>query len=111
MRTLLSGWGAEVIAVTDAASAVEAIASSGRIPSGLLVDYHLDRGNGIAAIVEIRTMFGADLPAVLVTADRSPKVREAVRAQNIRLMSKPVKPASLRAMLGQWSRKRILAAE
>ena len=111
MRTLLTGWGAEVIAVTDGPAAIEAIAAAGRPPTGLLVDYHLDRGNGIAAIADIRERFGHDLPAILVTADRSPTVREAVRALDIRLFSKPVKPASLRAMLDQWSKKRLAAAE
>ena len=47
--------------------------------TGLLVDYHLDRGNGVAAIREIRRRFGENLPAVLITADRSPHVRAAAR--------------------------------
>ena len=50
-------------------------------PNGLLVDYHLDGGNGIEAIAELRRRFGADLPAILITADRSPHVRDEARAQ------------------------------
>ena len=38
-------------------------------------------------------------------------VREAIRSSNIRLFNKPIKPAALRAMLGQWSKKRMVAAE
>ena len=49
-------------------------------PNGLLVDYHLDDGNGIEAIAALRRRFGADLPAILITADRSPQVREEARA-------------------------------
>ena len=49
-------------------------------PNGLLVDYHLDRGNGLEAIAALRRRFGADLPAILITADRSPRVREEARA-------------------------------
>src|SRR6202022_749520 len=46
MRTLLTAWDAEVIAVSDPEAAIEAIeAAGGRVP-GLLVDYHFDRGNG-----------------------------------------------------------------
>jgi CheY-like chemotaxis protein len=111
MRTLLTGWGAEVIAETDGASAIAAIEASQRTPTGMLVDYHLDRGNGLAVIRDIRERFGEGLPAILITADRSPSVREAIRSSNIRLFNKPIKPAALRAMLGQWSKKRLIAAE
>jgi Na+/proline symporter/CheY-like chemotaxis protein/PAS domain-containing protein/two-component sensor histidine kinase len=111
MRTLLTGWGAEVIAETDGAAAIAAIEASHRTPTGVLVDYHLDRGNGLAVIRDIRERFGQGLPAILITADRSPSVREAIRSSNIRLFNKPIKPAALRAMLGQWSKKRMVAAE
>jgi CheY-like chemotaxis protein len=76
-----------------------------------LVDYHLDRGNGIAAIRDIRRRFGPSLPAILITADRSPPVRAAARLEKIVMLSKPVKPASLRALLGQWRAQQALAAE
>ncbi len=111
MRTLLTGWGAEVIAEADGAAAIAAIEASRRIPTGVLVDYHLDRGNGLAVIRDIRERFGQALPAILITADRSPSVREAIRSSNIRLFNKPIKPAALRAMLSQWSKKRMIAAE
>jgi Na+/proline symporter/signal transduction histidine kinase len=111
MRTLLTGWGAEVIAESDGASAIAAVEASRRLPTGMLVDYHLDRGNGLAVIRDIRERFGRDVPAILITADRSPSVREAIRSSNIRLFNKPIKPAALRAMLGQWSKKRMVAAE
>ena len=63
--------------------------------TGLLVDYHLDRGNGVAAIRDIRRRFGENIPAILITADRSPHVRAAAREENIAVLNKPVKPASL----------------
>ena len=47
--------------------------------SGFLVDYHLDEGNGIDAIVHLRRRFGSHLPAILITADRSPRVRDEAR--------------------------------
>ena len=110
MKTLLKAWDAEVIAVTDPDAAMEAIeALSGRV-TGLLVDYHLDRGNGIAAIRDIRRRFGDGIPAILITADRSPPVRDAAREEKIAVHNKPIKPASLRALIGQW-RVRQTAAE
>lgn len=111
MKTLLTAWHAEVIAAPDPDSAVEAIEARGGAVTGLLVDYHLDRGHGLAAIRDIRRRFGATLPAILITADRSPHVRAAAREDNIAVLNKPVKPASLRALLGQWRIQQMVAAE
>ncbi len=111
MKTLLKAWDAEVIAVTDPDAAMEAIEAAGGHVTGLLVDYHLDRGNGLAAIREVRRRFGETIPAILITADRSPHVRAAAREENIAVLNKPVKPASLRALLGQWRIQQMLAAE
>jgi signal transduction histidine kinase/CheY-like chemotaxis protein len=111
MKTLLTAWDADVIAVTDPDAAIERIEAAGGRVTGLLVDYHLDRGNGIAAIRDIRRRFGENLPAVLITADRSPHVRAAAREENVAVINKPVKPASLRALLGQWRLQQMVAAE
>ena len=112
MKTLLTGWDAEVIAVADPDAAIEAIeAARATRVTGLLVDYHLDRGNGIAAIRDIRRRFGDGIPAILITADRSPHVRAAAREESIAVLNKPVKPASLRALLGQWRTQQTVAAE
>ena len=111
MKTLLTAWDAEVVAVADPEAAIEAIEAAGGRVTGLLVDYHLDRGNGIAAIREIRRRFGDSVPAILITADRSPHVRAAAREEKIAVLNKPVKPASLRALLGQWRTQQMVAAE
>jgi signal transduction histidine kinase/CheY-like chemotaxis protein len=111
MKTLLTAWDAEVIAVADPDAAIEAIEAAGTKVTGLLVDYHLDRGNGVAAIRDIRRRFGEHIPAILITADRSPHVRAAAREEKIAVLNKPVKPASLRALLGQWRTQQMVAAE
>jgi len=110
METLLQGWGCEVIKAPDLEIALAAIGETPVMPHGLLVDYHLDRGNGIEAIVALRAHCG-DLPAILITADRSPAVREQARMLGIQLLNKPVKPAALRALLAQWHLLRVAAAE
>ena len=109
MRTLLGGWGCLVLTAPDLASALAAVDEAKVEPNGLLVDYHLDHGNGIDAIAKLRQRFGADLPAILITADRSPREDAALR--DIRVLNKPVKPAALRALLAQWRVQRIAAAE
>lgn len=111
MRTLLQGWGARVVTAVDQAGAMQALADLGERPLGLLVDYHLDRGNGAAAIRDIRSAFGADIPAILITADRSPHVRETAARDGVLVLHKPVKPAALRALLSQWRAQQMVAAE
>ncbi len=108
METLLRGWGCDVIKAPDLAFALAAISERATLPNGLLVDYHLDDGNGIEAIVELRRRYG-DLPAILITADRSPAVREQAREENVQVLHKPIKPAALRALLAQWRVLRVAA--
>jgi hypothetical protein len=38
-------------------------------------------------------------------------VRTAAREENITVLNKPVKPASLRALIGQWRTQQMVAAE
>jgi CheY-like chemotaxis protein len=109
MDTLLGGWGCTVLKAADLRSAVAIIGEAKAMPHGLLVDYHLDDGNGIEAIVQLRWRLGSELPAILITADRSPHVREDARARNVRVLHKPLKPAALRALLAQWRAQRIAA--
>jgi len=111
MATLLGGWGCRVLKAPDLKSALTTVSDAKATPSGLLVDYHLDSGNGIEAIAALRWRFGAELPAILITADRSPAVREEARERDIQLLNKPLKPAALRALLGQWRVQRMAAAE
>jgi CheY-like chemotaxis protein len=111
MEVLLSGWGCRVFKAPDLAGATAAIAEAQVAPNGLLVDYHLDHENGIEAIAELRRRFGADLPAILITADRNPDVRNTARAAHIQVLHKPIKPASLRALIAQWQVRRAAAAE
>jgi CheY-like chemotaxis protein len=109
METLLGGWGCRTLKAADLAEALAAIATSGAEPDGLLVDYHLDGGNGVAAIAELRRRLGRHVPAIVITADRSLHVREEVRAEAAHLLNKPVKPASLRALITQWRVQRVAA--
>ncbi|MBX6424551.1 MAG: hybrid sensor histidine kinase/response regulator [Variibacter sp.] len=111
MAALLKGWGCSVVLAPDLGSAARALEGAERAPTGLLVDYHLDEGNGLDAIAALRARYGAELPAILVTADRSPRVREEARARQIKVLSKPIKPAALRALLAQWRVRPVVAAE
>jgi len=111
MEALLGGWGCRVLKAADLEGAIAAVAEARASPSGLLIDYHLDGGNGVEAIIALRQRFGKDLPAVLITADRSPRVRDEARAHDIQVLNKPLKPAALRALMAQWRVQRVAAAE
>ncbi len=109
MHRLLGGWGCRVLKAADLTEALAAVEGSGLEPDGLLVDYHLDGGNGIGTIAELRRRYGRELAAILVTADRSLHVREEARTAGVHVLNKPLKPASLRALITQWRVQRVAA--
>lgn len=96
MRTLMSGWGCIVHTAHDRASA-HAVAAFGI--DVILADYHLNKTNGLDLIDDLRTVLGADTPAVLITADQSVEIAEDAEKRDVAYMRKPVKPASLRAII------------
>ncbi len=76
-----------------------------RTPDVLLVDYHLGTDvDGIAALRALQSTCARHIPAALVTADGSDEVKRLARAQGFPLLTKPVKPASLRAFLATCRR-------
>ena len=101
MKALLGGWGCHVMGAAGFEDAMQTLRSGGR-PDVLLVDYHLDDGDGLQTIAAVRAKLGDDTPAALVTADRSAIVRDKARADEVSVLHKPLKPAILRAFLAQW---------
>ncbi|MBZ9984787.1 MULTISPECIES: PAS domain-containing hybrid sensor histidine kinase/response regulator [unclassified Mesorhizobium] len=97
MRLLLEGWGCAVETVSGTTNRDIAI----RRPDIVLADYHLDGETGLDAIVGLRAIHGDDLPAVLVTADRSNEVRTAAAGLDVPVINKPLKPAVLRSMMAR----------
>ena len=98
MQTLLGGWGCEVtVAATPAEACRQAAAAA---PHVVIADFHLDHGQtGDDAVRLVRTEIGRDVPAILISADRSSELKARLDAQNMPLLGKPVKPAQLRALL------------
>ncbi len=109
MQALLSGWGAQALTATSGREAVKLLRRTSVVPDIMLIDYHLDDGVGLAAITEIRWKFGDDIPAVLITADRSGEVAAAAKNAGIRILHKPLKPAALRALMAQLNVSRPAA--
>jgi Na+/proline symporter/signal transduction histidine kinase/CheY-like chemotaxis protein len=110
MQALLDGWGCQAALCADPDAALKETARRGLAPDILLVDYHLNEGTGLEAIARLRASFGNDIPAVLITADRTLALREQAAAMDVRVLNKPLKPAALRALMSQ-ARIRRNAAE
>lgn len=96
MRALLERWGCQVETAGSAAQATEHCTGTDII----LADFHLDENlTGCQAVDTVRCHFGRDIPAAIITADRSDKTRKLIGAQYLPVLNKPVKPNRLRALI------------
>jgi Na+/proline symporter/signal transduction histidine kinase len=111
MKLLLEGWGCTVTTALSLAAWQADPTNLSQHPDAIIADYHLDKATGIDAIRAIRDHFAIAIPALLVTADRSPEVRAAAERDSVALQNKPVRPASMRAWLTQLSVSMKAAAE
>jgi CheY-like chemotaxis protein len=109
MRLLLANWGCEIWTASDLESAQQMLKIHKLGPEVIIADYHLDDSDGLDLIKVLRWKTQVDTPAVLVTADRTPAVRDAATAMQVHVLNKPVKPAALRALLTQWRATRVAA--
>jgi len=98
MRLLLTNWGCKVATASGIGAALERLDPA---PDVIVADYHLDDGDGLEAITQLRLKLGFHAPAILATADRSPEVRDAARSIDVEILNKPIKPAPLRALLAR----------
>jgi Na+/proline symporter/signal transduction histidine kinase len=99
MEMLLERWGCHVMLAEDLQQAVQQIREHGK-PGLALVDYHLsDQSNGLDVMEHLQKLVDEPIPAIVITADRSPELEEHIRKQNFGLLRKPIKPAALRALM------------
>ena len=97
MQALLGRWQVDVITATTVDEALRKIAEG---PSVMLVDYHLhDRLDGLATLDALRAASPGPIAGALLTADGRDELKREARERGYRLLTKPVKPASLRAFL------------
>ncbi len=100
MKALLEQWDCEVCVATDPAEAIENYLSKGVKPQLILADFHLNNNaTGVEAIDQVRQYAGYDIPAAIITADRSPEGRKLFRERQLPVLNKPVKPGKLRALI------------
>ncbi|MBI4988625.1 MAG: response regulator [Rhodocyclales bacterium] len=100
MRTLLDGWGAEVVVCAGMADTLVEIARLERAPDIVIADHQLQEGRvGADAILAVRAHFGKQVPAIIITGSTSPLLTGAAQALDCQLLLKPVMPAKLRSLL------------
>jgi signal transduction histidine kinase len=99
MSGLLTGWACDVRLARSLKDISRDKLLEGWLPDLVLMDYHLDQTSGLDAVEWLRHNVGGHLPAALITADRSPQVRTLAEERGIAVVTKPVKPAALRAVI------------
>ncbi|MBP1842084.1 Na+/proline symporter/signal transduction histidine kinase [Rhizobium petrolearium] len=111
MALLITGWGCTVGQAVSIAALDDIVDHREPPPEVIIADYHLDDGDGIDAILRLRALYQAEIPALLITADRTLEVRAEAERHDISVQHKPVKPAALRAYLTQVAGLKRVAAE
>ena len=100
MRAMLGGWGVRVRTAATLDEARTVLRRARTTPDVILADYHLGEGVlGDEAVAALRYEIGHAVPAVIITADRMPDLRERLIASGLHVLQKPIKPAQLRALL------------
>jgi signal transduction histidine kinase len=101
MRSLLTGWGHQVIVAASCEQMLERVADCETRPDLIICDYRL-RGdeNGISVIQRLQSEFNHNVPAMLITGDTGPERLMDAQASGFLLMHKPVPGGKLRAAVG-----------
>ena len=99
MVLLLEKWGLSVLDADSGEAALALIDELGILPDFFLVDHQL--GDGMTGVEFIRTLrqLHGDVPARLVTANRSPEVQAQAQAEGVEVMMKPIDARALEAFL------------
>ncbi len=108
MEALLGGW--ECVVRTAASGQEWRRVMNGDAPDLIVADYHLEGGElGPDVVTEVCDVFERVIPAIIVTADPSESLREEAARRGHIVLSKPVKPAALRALMTRMLAQRAAA--
>lgn len=105
----LDGWGASVLATASTRGALDLMLGVGTAPDIILADYQLDDGDdGVKAIRALRAAAGHDIPAIVITANRSKALLQLGEKVGFSVLTKPVQLSRLRALI-DWKTRRQVA--
>ena len=100
MRDLLQTWGFEVLLAGSIAEACTEVRRHASVIDIVLSDLRLaNKEDGIAAIERVREVYGAPLPALLITGDTSPDEVKRAHDSGHQVLFKPVRPRELYSLL------------
>jgi signal transduction histidine kinase len=100
MVRLLEDWDCRVVAATGVEEVLTTIIDRDITPQLLLTDYHLaDGATGIEAIEAINAEITSRAAAIMISSDNSKALREELENLQIPLLTKPLDPARLRALM------------
>ncbi len=109
MQSLLTQWGCRV---TTAATLGEALSrwSDSSPPQLIFADYHLDHDTGLDVLEALSYHWQQALAAIVLSADNSDEVREAVQQAGYLFLAKPAHPAALKTVIRRALRRRRASA-
>jgi len=100
MRDLLQSWGFEVLLAESIPQACSEVSRHAGVIDIVLSDLRLaNKEDGIAAIERVRAVYGAPLPAVLITGDTSADEVRRAHESGHQVLFKPVRPRELYSLL------------
>lgn len=101
MAGLATSWGCRTIGAGSLAEALQRCEDERIVPDIAVCDFRLaDGGDGISAGLTLRRRFGP-LPVLLLTADVDDKLIVGAARRDFALLTKPVRPGKLRALVQQ----------
>lgn len=103
MSALLEGWGCVTYTAVSIDRAIALYQTQDTpLPDIILADYHLNESDtGIMALCALYEHWQSEIPALVITADRTDEVKEEIGNFGAHLLTKPIKPAALRAMINK----------
>ncbi|SFF97290.1 hybrid sensor histidine kinase/response regulator [Neptunomonas qingdaonensis] len=103
MSALLQGWGCQTCTAVSIETATALYLNEDSPPPDIvLVDYHLNESDtGIMALAALYETWNTKVPALVITADRTDEVKKEIDDFGAQLLTKPIKPAALRAMINK----------
>lgn len=103
MHSLLTRWGCSVYTARNR-DECQALLEAGLQPDIVLIDYHLDHGEtGINLMHWLQQQLDTtDLPGIVISADGRDELIKHVQEAGLDFLSKPVKPAALRALINRF---------
>ncbi len=106
MRALLESWRCTLLEASGTDAAMAATAEHGCAPDLVIADYHLDDGAiGTDTITAVRRVWGEQVPALVISSDRSADLRARMKSSGQAFLPKPTNPARLRAMMSYLLRQ------